>query len=260
MVGFVEKVADRGAAMLAPMRERSPLLGRESLGNLDVEVLHGGAGAVFGLSLPLLRCQELLPVERLGGEGLDRLLARSAHISPEGTHTAALVAGQLPNLLAPLGRKRAGIAEQVGDDDAGRCRWPMMAPHRTGYRAQYDEIDRKGSEQRQEQPAGRSRRDPGLGAAGFGHSRSSSNRSTCATARCCGPRVMPVMSSSTGSTPWERLETPRKTPSASEAASMPAALAKPVRVNQRGGAGRPGNRTTLPATRRAPPAAVMLAG
>src|SRR5215813_1989001 len=258
MVGLVEKIADGAAAMLPPIGERSPFLGGETLGNLDVKVLHGGTGAVFGLRLLALRCQEVWPIERLGGEGLGRLLARRADLSSERTHTAALLADQLPDLLAPVRRKRAGIAEQVGDDDAGPGRRPTMAPHRTGHRAHDDEIDCKRGKQRHEQPAGGPPQPHGLGlgAAGFRHSRSSSSRSTCATARGCTPRLMPVMSSKTGTTPWERLEMPRKTPSASEAASMPAALANPV-GNQRGRAARLGRRTTL-LVRRGPPAAVML--
>src|SRR5262245_47071042 len=256
MVGLVEKIADGAAAMLPPIGERSPFLGGETFGNLDVKILHGGTGAVFGLRLPALRCQELLPVERLGGEGLGRPLARRSHLSSERTHTAALLADQRPDLLAPVRRERAGIAEQVGDDDAGPGRRPTMAPYRAGHRAHDDEIDCKRGKQRHEQPAGGPPHGLGRGAAGFRHSRSSSSRSTCATARGCTPRLMPVMSSSTGTTPWERLETPRKTPSASEAASMPAALANPVGT-QRGRAVRLGRRTTLLVTR-GPPAAVML--
>src|SRR6516162_5783989 len=101
MVGLVEKIAERAAAMVPPSRERSPFLGRETFGNLEVKVLHGRTGAVFGLRLLALRCQELLPVEGLGSEGLGRLLARRAHLASERTHTAALLAGQLPDLFAP---------------------------------------------------------------------------------------------------------------------------------------------------------------
>src|SRR5215831_2007449 len=257
MVGFVEKIADGGAAMFPPIDERAPFLGRETFGNLEVKVLHGGAGAVFGLRLLALRGQELLPVERLGREGLGRLLARRTHLSSERTHAAALLASDLPDLPAPVRRKRAGIAEQVGDDDPGPGRRPTMAPHRTSHRAHDEEINGKRAKQRHEQPAGCAPHDPGLGADGFRHSRSSSSRSTCATARGCTPRLMPVMSSNAGTTPWERLETPRNTPSASEAASMPAALANPV-GNQRGRAGRLGRRTTLPAARGPPAVTVML--
>src|SRR5262245_45086044 len=256
MVGLIEKIADRAAAMIPPIGERSPFLGREAFGNLEVEALHGGTGAVFGVRLLALRGQELLRVERLGGERLGRLLARRTYLSSDRTHTAALLAGQLPNLLAPVRRKGAGIAEQVGNDDAGPARGPTVAPDRTSHGAHDHEIDGKGGKQRHEQPAGCPPHDRGLRrAAGLRHSTSSSSRSTCATARGCTPRLMPVMSSSTGTTPWKRLETPRKTPSASEAASMPAALANPV-GSQRGRVGRLASRTTLSATLGA--AAVML--
>src|SRR5262245_24008453 len=107
MVRLVEQIADWTAAMIPPIGEPSPFLGRETFGNLEVEVLHSGTGAAFGVRLLALRCQELLPVERLGGEGLGRLLARGTHLSSERAHPAALLVGQLPNLLAPVRRKRA---------------------------------------------------------------------------------------------------------------------------------------------------------
>ena len=119
VIGLVEEIVAGVAAMLAPAREGVPLLGRQAVGNLDVEVLHRLPRPALGLRLARLCGQERLLIERLGDEGLDRLLARGAHLAAEGADVPALLGRRIPQLLAARGRERAGIAEQVGGDGAG---------------------------------------------------------------------------------------------------------------------------------------------
>ena len=69
---------------------------RQAVGDLDEEVLHRGPGAVLRLGLPRLGGEELRAVERLGDERLDGLLARGAHLAPEGPDVAALLARSDP--------------------------------------------------------------------------------------------------------------------------------------------------------------------
>ena len=85
--------------MLAPAREGAPLLGRQAVGNLDIEVLHRLPRPVLGLGLPRLGGEEPLLLERLGDERLDGLLARGAHLAAEGTDVPALLDGRIHSCL-----------------------------------------------------------------------------------------------------------------------------------------------------------------
>src|SRR5581483_915344 len=259
MVGLVQQVLAGRAAVIAPQRKGPALLRRQVVGDLGKKLLRGRAGAVLRLGLTGLGSEELLLVEGLGKQRLDGLLARRADLAPVGTEVPPLLGRLLPDLLAALRGKGAGIAQKIGNDCPGGRRGLVEPPDRTGHRADDHEVEGERREQKTQHPARRPPLAAHIGIAGVRHSRSSSRRSTCAaTTRLELPREIPVISSSAGTTPCERLDRPRYTPSASEAASMPAAPPNAVRDRRAPRARNDGNDITLVATRlpASPPAAL----
>src|SRR5262245_3516712 len=120
MIRLIEQVLPGRTAVLAPAREGTPFLRRQAAGDLGIQVAHRLARTLLGCALLVLGRDERLPVERLGDQGLNRLLACSAYLTAEWAQMLTLGLDLIQQGLTPIRGKGAGIAEQIGRDACHR--------------------------------------------------------------------------------------------------------------------------------------------